>query len=191
MGRDERVAAEKARLRAELLAARAARSIPDLEWARAAIRGHVLDRVGGMHCVASYVPLRTEPGSLELLAALDARGVTVLVPVLLPDRDLDWARWSADGPGNPLGVDAVQTAGLVLVPALAVAEDGTRLGRGGGSYDRALARCAGTADVAALLFEGEVVPRLPRDPWDVPVPAVVTPEGWVTLGGNAEVRRPR
>src|ERR687887_1020343 len=136
VGRDERVAAEKARLRNELLAARAARSVPDLEWARAAVRGHVLDRAAGGERVAAYRPLRTEPGSVELLAELDARGVTVLVPVLLADRDLDWARWTPAGEAERLGVDAIRAAGLVVVPALAVAEDGTRLGRGGGSYDR-------------------------------------------------------
>jgi 5-formyltetrahydrofolate cyclo-ligase len=62
--------------------------------------------------------------------------------------------------------------------------------RGGGSYDRALARCDDRSATAALLFEGEVVPRLPRNPWDVPVAAAVTPNGWIPLGGNAEVRFP-
>lgn len=190
MGRDERVAAEKARLRSELLATRAARSTPDLEWARAAIRGHVLERAAGVERVAGYLPLRTEPGSVELLAELDRRGVAVLVPVLLPDRDLDWARWTPAGVGERLGVDAIRTARLVLAPALAVAHDGTRLGRGGGSYDRALARCADTSLIAALLFEGEVVPQLPSDRWDVPVSAAVTPIGWIAVGGNAEVHFP-
>lgn len=191
MGRDEKLAAEKARLRRELLATRAARSVPDLEVARAMIRAQVLDRSVGLGRVAGYVPLRTEPGSVELLAALDARGVEVLVPVTLADRDLDWARWSPEGVGERLGVGAIRTAELVLVPALAVAVDGTRLGRGGGSYDRALARCGPAEAVAALLFAGEVVPRLPREPWDVPVPAALTPNGWIPLGGNADVRSSR
>lgn len=181
------LAAEKARLRRDLLAVRAARSVPDLEVARAMIRAHVLDRSLGVARVAGYVPLRTEPGSVELLAELGARGIEVLVPVTLSDRDLDWARWSAGGVGERLGVDAIRTAELVLVPALAVACDGTRLGRGGGSYDRALARCGPAPAVAALLFDDEVLPRLPRDPWDVPVPAAVTPSGWIPLSGNAEV----
>jgi 5-formyltetrahydrofolate cyclo-ligase len=135
----------------------------------------------GQRTVAAYVPLRTEPGSVELLTALAARA-EVIVPVTLPDRDLDWARWP-DGRGAPLGAAAIGRAGLVIVPALAVAADGTRLGRGGGSYDRALARCAPGAVIAALLFDGETVPELPRDPWDVPVSAVVTPSGWFELGG--------
>jgi 5-formyltetrahydrofolate cyclo-ligase len=128
--------------------------------------------------------MRAEPGSTELLAALHSRGVRVLVPVTLPDRDLDWERWTPDGLGPNLGRAAIAAASLVLVPALAVAADGTRLGRGGGSYDRALARCAPGARVVALLFDGELVPRLPRDPWDRPVSDVVTPAGWAPVGRN-------
>ncbi|MGI8761409.1 MAG: 5-formyltetrahydrofolate cyclo-ligase, partial [Jatrophihabitantaceae bacterium] len=86
---------EKARLRRELSAARAARCGADVELARSAVRDAVLARsvALGWRCVAGYVPLRTEPGSVELLDALTERGVRVLVPVLLADRDLDWAPW--------------------------------------------------------------------------------------------------
>jgi hypothetical protein len=41
------------------------------------------------------------------------------------------------------------------VPALAVGRDGTRLGRGGGSYDRALARVGAAIQTVALLYPGE------------------------------------
>jgi 5-formyltetrahydrofolate cyclo-ligase len=182
----DETAAEKQRLRGELLAARRERSPDDLERARAAVRAHVLDRVDTEACVAAYVPLRTEPGSLELLAELRRRDVRVLVPITLPDRDLDWTEWEPAGAGVPLGLAAVGAAGLVLVPALAVAADGTRLGRGGASYDRALRRRAPDSLVAALLFDGELVDRLPRAPWDVPVGAAVTPSGWTAVGGNAD-----
>jgi 5-formyltetrahydrofolate cyclo-ligase len=178
-------AARKQSLRAELLAARRARRPADLELDRAAVRNHVLDRLDGQGVVAAYVPLRTEPGSVKLLDALRAIGVKVLVPETLADRDLDWTEWG--GTGRRLGPEAVGTAGLVLVPALAVARDGTRLGRGGGSYDRALARCGAETSVAALVFDDEVVDHLPREPWDVPVPAAVTPAGWVRLDRNTDV----
>jgi 5-formyltetrahydrofolate cyclo-ligase len=78
----------------------------------------------------------------------------------------------------------VARADLVIVPALAADRLGNRLGKGGGSYDRALARCAPGARVVALLFDGELVPRLPRDPWDRPVSDVVTPAGWAPVGRN-------
>lgn len=182
---DPDVASAKAELREELLAARRALAPEEIERARAAVRAHVLERVTG-GCIAAYEPLRTEPGSTELLAALVARGLRVLVPVTLPDRDLDWAEWTAGGHGSPLGRSAVADAGLVLVPALAVAPDGTRLGRGGGSYDRALRRASPSAVTAALLFDGELREGLPRDPWDVPVRAAVTPSGWTLFDGNPE-----
>ena len=171
--------ASKQALRDRLSAARLARTAEQIDLARARIRSVVLDRHAeqGWSCVCGYLPLRTEPGSVELLGGLADRGVRVLVPVLLADRDLDWAEW--DGlPGAPLGPEAIADADAVLAPALAVASDGTRLGRGGGSYDRALARVRADAEVAALLFDDELVDALPSDPWDVRVRAVVTPTGW-------------
>ncbi len=176
----------KDELRAEVGARRRMRAPDELERARAAIRQTVLERVGSVDCVAAYVPLRSEPGSLELLAELGNRGVRVLVPLMRPDRDLDWTHWSPGMPGEPLGPEAIRSAPLVLVPALAVALDGTRLGRGGGSYDRALRRADPAAVVAALVFDDEVRAELPSDPWDVPVAAAVTPSGWAGLGGNAD-----
>jgi 5-formyltetrahydrofolate cyclo-ligase len=192
---DPDLASAKAELREELLAARRARPAEELEAARSAIRDVVLSRVArpraGVSCVAAYVPLRTEPGSVELLDALDRRGVRVLVPHTEPDRDLGWTQWSPGGVGPLLGRDAIADAALVLVPALAVARDGTRLGRGGGSYDRALRRAAPAVPVAALVFADEVLPELPRGPLDVPVTAAVTPQGWRALGGNADFPPPR
>ncbi|MDT4893420.1 MAG: 5-formyltetrahydrofolate cyclo-ligase [Pseudonocardiales bacterium] len=186
--------AEKEPLRRRLLAARSERSAPAVDAARAAVRAHVLDLAAahGWRCVAAYVPLRTEPGSVELLAGLHRAGVRVLVPLIEDDRDLDWASWepgipidamhpasSADG----LGRGAIEQADAVLVPALAVdPTTGVRLGRGGGSYDRALARASEGAEVIALLFDGELVPGLPADEWDRPVAAVVDPAGLTRVG---------
>lgn len=182
--------AEKARLRAELTAARRARSAEDISAARSAIRTAVLaeQATRSWRCVAAYVPLSSEPGSRELLDDLAAAGVRVLVPVLLPDLDLDWAEWdvAAGAPGAALGRDAVAGADAVLVPALAVARDGTRLGRGGGSYDRVLPRVPRGVPIAALLYPGEVLARLPREDWDSRVTAVVTPSGWTDLDGPAQ-----
>jgi 5-formyltetrahydrofolate cyclo-ligase len=142
--------------------------------------------------VTAYVPIGSEPGGPDLpdalLAAMPASAV-LLLPVLLPDLDLDWGRYTGrealvaagrglrQPPGDRWGVEAVATADLVVVPALAVDWYGIRLGRGGGSYDRALARVAGDALTVALLHDGELVDRLPVDPHDRPVRAVVTPDG--------------
>ena len=168
--------ADKQDLRDELLQERRALTPDQIEAARAAVRDAVLARQAETRwtSVAAYLPLRTEPGSRELLDELVRRGVRVLVPVTQPDHDLDWVALPGD---EPLGLDAVAAADVVLVPALAVAADGTRLGRGGGSYDRALARVPAATPVAALLYDTEVVVDLPSEAWDRPVGAVVTPSG--------------
>jgi 5-formyltetrahydrofolate cyclo-ligase len=80
--------------------------------------------------------------------------------------------------GERLGVDAVLEADAVLLPGLAVDARGMRLGRGGGSYDRVLSRLAAAgADPAlvVLLYANEVLARVPEEPHDHPVHAVVTP----------------
>jgi 5-formyltetrahydrofolate cyclo-ligase len=178
---------DKATARDQLVTARRALSVDAIEAARRDVSAAVLARcdASGWRCVGAYVPLRTEPGSTVLLDSLSDHGVTVLVPVLLADRDLDWAEWdvTSQKAGIPLGTDAIADADALLVPALAVARDGTRLGRGGGSYDRALRRAAAGVPVAALLYDGELVESLPHDDWDVPVSAVVTAAGWHDLPG--------
>ena len=112
--------------------------------------------------------------------------------MLRSDNDLDWAvfdgalapgRFGLSEPtGARLGVEAVLGADLLLVPALAVDHRGRRLGRGGGSYDRVLARVAGAVPALAVVDDAEVVPAVPVEPHDRPVQGYVTPSGvrWVT-----------
>jgi 5-formyltetrahydrofolate cyclo-ligase len=137
--------------------------------------------------VAAYVSIGREPGTGALLSALADAGKRVILPVLLPDGDLDWGLHTGDaglvparlgllepaGPG--LGVDAVATADVVLVPGLAVSSTGQRLGRGGGSYDRALGRVPVGTFTCALLYDGEVGVDVPVEPHDRPLTAAATP----------------
>jgi 5-formyltetrahydrofolate cyclo-ligase len=170
----------KQELRERLLAARRARPAAEIDGARAAIRVQLLARAeaSAWRTVAGYVPLRTEPGSAQLLDGLAAAGIRVLVPLLLPDRDLDWTQW---GSADRLGVAAVSSCDAVLAPALAVSRTGARLGRGGGSYDRALARRSPAAVAIALVYTEEVLDEVPTDAWDEPVDEAVTPAGFLRL----------
>ncbi|MFD0558014.1 5-formyltetrahydrofolate cyclo-ligase [Stackebrandtia endophytica] len=139
--------------------------------------------------VAAYFPLPDEPGA-GLPDRLVAAGHRVLLPVLLPDADLDWAPYTggtvagARGITQPvepgLGRSAITRADLVVVPALAVGPTGARLGRGGGSYDRALARVDRSTPVVALLYDGEWPHHVPQEPHDRAVTAVITPTGGLT-----------
>lgn len=136
--------------------------------------------------VAAYVSMGGEPGTGELRRALRDTGKRVILPVLLPDGDLDWGLDTGDTdlvaaahgllePASPsLGVDAVATADVVLVPALAVSPTGLRLGRGGGSYDRALCRVSDSAFSCALLYDTELDVDVPVEPHDRPVMAAAT-----------------
>jgi 5-formyltetrahydrofolate cyclo-ligase len=80
----------------------------------------------------------------------------------------------------------VAAADVVLVPALAVDPAGNRLGRGGGSYDRALARARADAALVAVLHDGEMVERVPVQPHDIPVGAALLPGGcWSSAHGRS------
>ncbi|KOY57203.1 MULTISPECIES: 5-formyltetrahydrofolate cyclo-ligase [unclassified Streptomyces] len=189
---------EKAGLRRELLAARRALSPAFLRTSALALSRSALElpELADAHTVAAYVSVGAEPGTRDLLDALRAAGKRVLLPVLLPDNDLDWAVYEGPGglaeaahpgkmrllePAGPrLGPDAVSGADAVLLPGLAVDGRGMRLGRGGGSYDRVLARLAHAGAhpaLVVLLYDEEVVARVPEEPHDHPVQAVATPSG--------------
>ena len=73
-----------------------------------------------------------------------------------------------------------RSADLVLVPALAVDQSGLRLGRGGGSYDRALARVGAQVPTVALLYDSELLDRVPGGPHDQRVRMVARPSAGVT-----------
>ncbi|KMS72286.1 5-formyltetrahydrofolate cyclo-ligase [Streptomyces leeuwenhoekii] len=189
---------DKRRLRREFLAVRNRLTADDVRETAVALARRALElpEVAHARTVAAYVSVGTEPGTLALLDALRARGARVLLPVLLPDDDLDWGEYGGEGslarvrhggrmelrePSGPrLGPDAVTGADVVLLPGLAVDGRGLRLGRGGGSYDRVLARLerAGARPaLVVLLYDAEVVARVPEEAHDQPVDAVVTPSG--------------
>ncbi|WP_431967509.1 5-formyltetrahydrofolate cyclo-ligase [Actinacidiphila sp. bgisy160] len=186
--------AGKRELREGLLQVRRGLTPDDRTEAERAIAQHALDlpELSEARTVAAYVSMGGEPGTRALLDVLRERGERVLLPVLLPDNDLDWAAYEGSGalvrtarglyePTGPrLGPAAVTGADTVLLPGLAVDGRGLRLGRGGGSYDRVLARldAAGVRPaLVVLLYAHEVLDRLPDEPHDRPVDAVVTPVG--------------
>ncbi|MFG7943082.1 5-formyltetrahydrofolate cyclo-ligase [Streptomyces cacaoi] len=184
----------KRTLRRDVLAARATLTADDLTETADALTRHVLrmPEVREAAGVAAYASVGTEPGTGPLLEALHARGVRVLLPVLMDDNDLDWAvhegaeslvpagRGLREPSGPRLGPRAVTDVDVVLLPGLAVDARGLRLGRGAGCYDRALSRASAAPRppfTAVLLHEGEVVDHVPGEAHDRSVDAVVTPAG--------------
>lgn len=183
------VAAEKAALRSRLLAARARLTQEQCCDAARALRDAVLalPQVQMAGTVAAYYSIGSEPGTHGLVYALWKRGSYVLLPVLRSDFDLDWASYEGPEslrpgprgltePSAPVrGTAAVASADLVIVPALAVDRRGTRLGRGAGCYDRALARVGGQVPTVAFVYDGEFLEDLPAGAHDQRVRLVARP----------------
>jgi 5-formyltetrahydrofolate cyclo-ligase len=185
---------DKGTLRRRQVAARAAMPDSIRNESGRLIRDHVLEmpQVTSAGTIAAYYSAGTEPDTRGLIFALWKRGSYVVLPVLLPDGDLDWASYEgpeslAPGPRGVLqpvepvrGTGTVARADVVLVPALAVDLHGRRLGRGGGSYDRALARVGPQVPTIALLYDSELVASLPAEEHDQSVRAVARPEQGIT-----------
>ena len=184
----------KAALRADLLRARRGLTSDERRVSAAAVQTRVRDlpQLASAGTVAAYVSMGSEPRTQELIESLRSAGTRVLLPVLLPDNDLDWAEYLGptalertgrglmEPTGERLGPHAVTEAKIVFLPGLAVDRSGVRLGRGGGSYDRVLARleAAGTRPaLVVLLYANEVVESVPREAHDHLVDAAITPEG--------------
>ncbi|TDL47214.1 5-formyltetrahydrofolate cyclo-ligase [Kocuria rosea] len=192
----------KARLRRQLVAARARRSRAAREHAAVAFDRHLAELLADRpHLdVAAYLPLATEPPLEPALVTAHHRGHRIWVPVCEPGRRLSWARWTPDTPersggagglrepvGARHGAEVMHAVGLLLVPALAVAPGGARLGFGGGYYDRFLATLPRTAHpelrTVVCVFADEVLPAgsVPVEELDAPVPLALTENGTVRL----------
>ena len=151
--------------------------------------------MGGVTLPALFVPTPLEP-DMSLTLGLFERA---LLPVLLdeagaPLGEPHWGLWEAgralvtlgrppaQPDGEARGAESLKEADLIVIPALAASADGTRLGQGGGWYDRALMHRSPGVPVVAVIFDDEVREPgiIPAEPHDVPVDAIVTPTRTIT-----------
>lgn len=155
--------------------------------------------MGGVTLPALFAPTPLEP-DLSLTLDLFPRA---LLPILVDEAGAAlpgprWGLWEAGQalvmPGRPpaqpageaRGAESLKSADLIIIPALAASADGTRLGQGGGWYDRALAhRCPDTPVVAAI-FDDEVLEPgvIPTEAHDVPIDAIITPTRTITANAR-------
>jgi 5-formyltetrahydrofolate cyclo-ligase len=188
----------KAELRAAILLARRILPPQEHDADAHALTAHLPALVVDGETVCAYVPVGSEPGSMELIDSLHRRNVRVLLPVARHDsagipQPLQWGEYRPGGlvearfglrePGGPwLAAETVVTASVILVPALAVDRAGVRLGRGAGFYDRSLPLADPAARLVAVVRDDEIVGELPAEPHDVRMTHALTPRrGLVAL----------
>ncbi|MGI6877793.1 5-formyltetrahydrofolate cyclo-ligase [Microbacterium sp. gxy059] len=177
--------AAKRLLRARVRAERRARPAEERAAADTAIGDRLLALARGRACVACYLSAPSEPGTRSFLRRAEEEGIRVILPVPRDDGSLGWVpsagsrerrgAWGVPEPvGDALPPSALAEAGLVIAPAAAADGSGGRLGWGGGFYDRALAALPSPRPVWAVLYDSEVVDRVPRETHDMRVTGIVT-----------------
>lgn len=180
----------KTRARKAAFAARkSADASTDLAPATAALLAAVEDQLAGRGAgiIAGYMPIRTEIDPRPAMAAL-SRAHRIAVPVIvgdgLPLKFRHWTPEAAMVPG-PFGAQVPAEGDwlvpdLIILPLVAFDRRGTRLGYGGGFYDRSLAQLTEAASRPAAIgfaYAAQELPELPREPTDQPLDLIVTEIG--------------
>lgn len=172
------------------------RDIPDAVRRSA---GRAVERLALRHRLLSkgrrigfYVPSKGELDCLPLLDRALRMGVKCLLPVVPHHRQKKlWFSQLGEGPhwvlnrygipeyGLPRGRLRVSALAVLFIPLLGFDARGYRMGMGGGYYDASLAfldrrRSWRKPRIIGLAFEAQKMHRLPEDPWDIPLDAVIT-----------------
>jgi 5-formyltetrahydrofolate cyclo-ligase len=134
--------------------------------------------------IGGFWPLAGEIDTRFLLRALAARGHVVTLPeTTVPGNALVFRKWTPDedliaGRFNTLHpAGEIMVPDFILVPLLAFDTAGNRLGYGGGYYDRTLAALPNAFRLGCA-FAVQKFEKLPVEPTDLPLHAVVTELGY-------------
>ncbi|MFH0879133.1 MAG: 5-formyltetrahydrofolate cyclo-ligase [Lentisphaerota bacterium] len=100
---------------------------------------------------------------------------------LEPGRPVRQGRWGIDEPAEPQWVH-VSELDMAIVPGVAFDRKGHRLGHGAGFLDRLLA--GGSAFMAGVAFEIQILEAVPAEKHDVAVDAVITEKDRYPLRHN-------
>jgi 5-formyltetrahydrofolate cyclo-ligase len=143
--------------------------------------------------VAAYWPIRDELDCRPVLTRLVDSGQPVCLPVVIGDGEaLELRLWAEGEPLYPSGFGTlappegapVVEPDVILVPLLGFDRQGTRLGYGGGYYDRTLTILSKRPRLVGYAFAGQEIEHIPYEPHDIPLDAVVTEAGYRSFGGR-------
>jgi 5-formyltetrahydrofolate cyclo-ligase len=185
---DEKIEQAKAALRLQAHASRAALSQVDRKEAsetacRLFFEALVLRP---KDTVAAYWAIRDELDCQPIMVRLMQGDHKILLPAVTGhDQPLDMRVWEQGTPLFEAGFGTLAPSPLapraepdiVLMPLLGFDQYGTRLGYGGGYYDRTLASLQKKPKLVGLAFAVQELPLIPRDAHDIPLDYVITEAG--------------
>ncbi len=144
--------------------------------------------------IASYRPIGSEADPAAAERWCQSHGAQICYPRIDDDEEMRFyaigagGRWekAQSGFDEPSGDVVLATPSIVFLPLLAFDRTGTRLGQGGGHYDRALATLAATHAVndcqplkIGIAWSVQEMADLPREPWDIALNIVITEREWI------------
>ncbi|MDR3507028.1 MAG: 5-formyltetrahydrofolate cyclo-ligase [Caulobacteraceae bacterium] len=186
------VLSAKTALRLEARALRKGLAKANPEAARQIAAAAPLERLSRFAVVAGYRPLGGEIDPWPLMRRLVAAGAALALPVTL-DLDLPLA-FRAFAEGDPTAPDALgipspqenaaaQEPDLIITPLLAFDRSGGRMGQGAGCYDRTIEALRARRPIFALglAYAGQEVARLPVEPHDQKLDAILTENGYIEI----------
>jgi 5-formyltetrahydrofolate cyclo-ligase len=186
----------KAALRNRARAARASLDHGERAEAAMAAAQHFFNAVAlqASDVVAAYWRIRDELDCQPILVKLMDSNQKVVLPVVVgPEEPLDLRVWeqgaslyeSGFGTLAPSDLAPRAEPDIVLMPLLGFDSRGTRLGYGGGYYDRTLAHLSKKPKLVGLAFAAQELDRIPREAHDVPLDMIVTETGVRHFGATA------
>ena len=140
-------------------------------------------------------------GELDLAPVIEdavSQGKVITLPQVQPEKgEMLFRQWQ---PGEPLiknryeilepsagRICPLSSHSLILAPLVAIDSRGTRIGMGGGYYDRALNSSRNSAErplVVGIAYDFQRLEELKREEWDARLDAVVTDKEVITISGH-------
>lgn len=180
------ISERKKGLRQKMLAMRRALSANETESRSSSLKENILSlpEYKNAKKIMAFLAMKGESNLDGFIRQALLDGKEVYIPVCLPERQMEAGRLidmehfekGSLGLRNlPAGyeVTSPESLDLVLIPGLAVSQEGIRLGMGAGYYDRYLARVPFEKRVAAL-WDFQVIPDIPSEPFDQKIAKIVT-----------------
>lgn len=180
------ISERKKGLRQKMLAMRRALSANETESRSSSLKENILSLLEYKNAkkIMAFLAMKGESNLDGFIRQALLDGKEVYIPVCLPERQMEAGRLIdmehfEKGPlvlrNLPAGyeVTSPESLDLVLIPGLAVSQEGIRLGMGAGYYDRYLARVPFEKRVAAL-WDFQVIPDIPSEPFDQKIAKIVT-----------------